>query len=137
MRPRAHVSSSVRLGLTRVDQAASRCEEDHVAKDQLPEPIRTRIETLLASRPTLLFMKGIRVMPQCGFSARVVQVLDGMGADYGTVNILSDAELREGLKVYADWPTFPQLYHKGELLGGCDIVVDMAAKGELAPALAR
>lgn len=108
-----------------------------MAKEQLPEPIRTRIETLLASRSTLLFMKGIRVMPQCGFSARVVQVLDGMGADYGTVNILSDAELREGLKVYADWPTFPQLYHKGELLGGCDIVVDMAAKGELAPALAR
>jgi len=107
-----------------------------VAKTDVPETIRTRIEEKLAAAPTVLFMKGSRRLPQCGFSARVVEVLEGLGTPYETVNILTDQEIRESLKVYSDWPTFPQLYHRGQLVGGCDIVVQMSQNGELAKTLA-
>jgi monothiol glutaredoxin len=83
----------------------------------------------------MLFMKGNPAMPQCGFSAAVVSVLKEIGVPFGSYNILADAELREGLKEYASWPTFPQLYVDGKLVGGCDIVRAMHARGELAPLL--
>ncbi|MFO0722365.1 MAG: Grx4 family monothiol glutaredoxin [Myxococcota bacterium] len=102
-----------------------------MAKTDLNESLRTRIDALVSAKDTVLFMKGQKMSPQCGFSARVVHILNTLGADYNDVNILEDPELREGMKVYSDWPTFPQLYYKGELVGGCDIVTDLAQKGEL------
>jgi len=93
--------------------------------------INERIEQQLASQPVVLYMKGTPDFPQCGFSARVVQVLQECDAKYQAVNILEDQELREGLKAYSNWPTYPQLYIKGELVGGCDIVMDLFLKGQL------
>ena len=98
---------------------------------QQPQPIEARIKTLLASAPLLLFMKGSRAQPYCGFSARVVEALDATGHDYSTFDIFSDEAVRQGLKAYSNWPTYPQLYLNGELVGGCDIVTEMAAGGEL------
>lgn len=80
----------------------------------------------------MLFMKGTPDAPRCGFSSKVVSALRGLGADFGSFDILSDPGVRQGLKEYSQWPTFPQLYVGGELLGGCDIVLEMAAEGELA-----
>lgn len=83
----------------------------------------------------VLFMKGTKEFPQCGFSARVVQILNQHGANYVTRDVLSDPVLRDAIKQYSDWPTLPQLYVKGEFVGGCDIVTEMAQKNELAPLL--
>jgi monothiol glutaredoxin len=96
-----------------------------------------RIQEQLASEAVVLYMKGTPDFPQCGFSGRVVQVLQDCNAQYKAVNILEDMELREALKQYSNWPTFPQLYIKGELVGGCDIVVDLYNKSELEPMLAK
>jgi len=94
--------------------------------------INTRIEETLKSRPIMLFMKGTPDFPQCGFSGRAAQIMQACGiTDYGHVNILGDPELREGLKVYSSWPTFPQLYVNGELVGGCDIMMEQYESGEL------
>jgi monothiol glutaredoxin len=101
----------------------------------LPEDLKQRIEKTLNQDRIVLFMKGSPSMPQCGFSAAVVQILKQVGVPFGSVNILADPELREGLKQYANWPTYPQLYLEGKLVGGCDIVRDMHARGELAPLL--
>ncbi|TAN47191.1 MAG: Grx4 family monothiol glutaredoxin [Methylococcaceae bacterium] len=90
-----------------------------------------RIETQLKAHPVLLYMKGTPAFPQCGFSGRAVQILDACGADYSSVNILEEPELREALKAYSHWPTYPQLYVDGELLGGCDIIIEMYQSGEL------
>ena len=87
------------------------------------------------SRPTVLFMKGTPDFPQCGFSAQCVQVLRTLGAEFEYVNILEDDELRQGLKQYSNWPTYPQLYVNGELIGGADIVLEMYRSGELAEKL--
>ncbi len=92
---------------------------------------RTRIQTLLDSNRVVLFMKGNPQAPQCGFSAKAVGTLDDMGAEYAHVDVLSDPGIREGIKLYGDWPTIPQLYVGGELLGGSDIIVQMAGSGEL------
>ena len=81
-------------------------------------------------------MKGNRQMPQCGFSAQVVQILDSLVPDYDTVDVLSDPEVRQGIKEYSSWPTVPQLYVRGEFVGGCDIVTEMYQSGELHNALA-
>jgi monothiol glutaredoxin len=97
----------------------------------LDPALRSRIESLLQSNRVVLFMKGQPGMPQCGFSAKAVGVLDGLGVDYAHVNVLADAEIREGIKLYGDWPTIPQLYVDGELIGGSDIIVQMADSGEL------
>lgn len=102
--------------------------------ERLSPELRQRIETILAEHETVLFMKGSRMLPQCGFSARVVQVLKEVGASYHAVNVLADPEIREGIKIFGDWPTIPQLYHRGELLGGCDVVSGLHADGRL-PAL--
>ncbi|TZF90256.1 Grx4 family monothiol glutaredoxin [Cognatilysobacter lacus] len=97
----------------------------------LEPALRARIDSLLQSNRVVLFMKGDPSMPQCGFSAKAVGVLDGLGIDYAHVNVLADAEIREGIKAYGDWPTIPQLYIDHELVGGSDIVMQMANSGEL------
>jgi monothiol glutaredoxin len=102
----------------------------------ITEDLKKRIEETVGKDRVMLFMKGSPSMPQCGFSAAVVGVLKEVGVPFGSHNILSDPELREGLKEYANWPTFPQLYVDGKLVGGCDIVREMHARGELAPLLA-
>lgn len=101
----------------------------------LPPDLTKRLEDTIKKERVMLFMKGNPSMPQCGFSAAVVAVLKEVGVPFGTFNILSDQDVREGLKIYSNWPTFPQLYVDGELVGGCDIVRDMHAKGQLAPLL--
>ncbi len=90
-----------------------------------------RIEDDIASKEVVLFMKGTSVFPQCGFSAAVVQVLDHLGVDYKDIDVLPDPALREGIKEFSAWPTIPQLYVKGEFIGGCDIVREMFDTGEL------
>jgi len=96
---------------------------------------RERIDSLIASNEVLLFMKGNRGHPQCGFSSTVVGLLDGMVADYATVDVLGDPAIREGIKEYSQWPTIPQLYVRGEFIGGCDIIQELKASGELAQSL--
>ncbi len=91
-----------------------------------------RIKTQLAAHPVLLFMKGTPDFPQCGFSATAVRALNAVGAKFDTVNIFEDPELREALKQYSNWPTYPQLYVRGELIGGADIIIEMHQSGELA-----
>ena len=98
--------------------------------------LRQRITDTIAKDRVMLFMKGNPQMPQCGFSAAVVGVLKELGATYGSYNILADPELREGLKEYSSWPTYPQLYVDGKLVGGADIVRDLNERGELAKLLA-
>lgn len=93
--------------------------------------VNQRIEEQLKAYPVLLYMKGTPDFPQCGFSARVVAALRALDAKFAYVNIFEDPEIREGLKTYSNWPTFPQLYVKGELIGGCDIAVEMYESGEL------
>ena len=103
----------------------------------LDPALRARIESLLAANPVVLFMKGSPDAPQCGFSAKAVAALAATGADYAHVDVLADPEIREGIKAYGDWPTIPQLYIGGELVGGSDIIVQMAGSGELHAALGR
>ena len=96
---------------------------------------RSQIEELVRANPVLLFMKGRRGAPQCGFSATVCQILDGYIPEYATVDVLSDPKIREGIKEFSEWPTIPQLYVGGEFVGGCDIVQEMAGDGSLATSL--
>src|SRR6187399_3036683 len=95
-----------------------------------------RIKETVTSNDVVLYMKGTKMMPQCGFSSKVAGVLNYMGVEYADVNVLADAEIRQGIKDYADWPTIPQLYVKGEFVGGCDIVLEMTLSGELDELLA-
>ncbi len=92
---------------------------------------RTRIDELVKNNDIVLFMKGTALFPQCGFSSRAVAILDHLGVRYETVDVLQDAEIRQGIKDYSDWPTVPQLYVKGEFLGGSDIMMEMFEAGEL------
>ena len=96
---------------------------------------RERIEKIIADNPVVLFMKGTPQFPQCGFSGRVAQILDYLGAPVVGVNVLEDAEIRQGIKDFANWPTIPQLYIKGEFVGGADIATEMFQSGELAQML--
>ena len=89
------------------------------------------IQSTIDGNDVVLFMKGTKEMPQCGFSSRVAGVLNYMNVDFRDVNVLSDAEIRQGIKDFSDWPTVPQLYVKGEFVGGCDIVTEMTLAGEL------
>jgi monothiol glutaredoxin len=97
----------------------------------LSPEVQERIETLVHSERVVLFMKGNRRSPQCGFSAQVVQILDRLLPDYATVDVLSDPAVREGIKTYSSWPTIPQLYVAGEFIGGSDIMREMYQTGEL------
>ncbi len=91
----------------------------------------TRIKSTITDNNVVLFMKGTKEMPQCGFSSRVAGVLNYMGIEYSDVNVLADEEIRAGIKDFSDWPTIPQLYVKGEFIGGCDIITEMTLSGEL------
>ena len=93
------------------------------AQDQIKETV--------TSNDVVLFMKGTKAMPQCGFSSRVAGVLNFMGVDYSDVNVLENEDIRQGIKEYSDWPTIPQLYVKGEFIGGCDIIREMFQSSEL------
>ncbi|MGQ0661374.1 Grx4 family monothiol glutaredoxin [Sphingosinicella sp.] len=97
---------------------------------------RTRIDALVKSNDIVLFMKGTALFPQCGFSSRAVAILDHLGAPFQTVDVLQDPEIRQGIKDYSDWPTVPQLYVKGEFVGGSDIMMEMFEAGELQQLLA-
>jgi monothiol glutaredoxin len=101
----------------------------------LSEGTRKRIQDLVGSDRVVLFMKGNRRMPQCGFSAQVVRILDSHLPSYTTVDVLQDSEVRQGIKDFTQWPTIPQLYVNGEFVGGCDIVSEMEQNGELEPLL--
>ena len=94
-------------------------------------PVFTRIRQEISETPVVLFMKGTPMFPQCGFSAAVVQALSNMGVKFKGIDVLSDPGLREGIKQFTNWPTIPQLYVGGEFVGGCDIVREMYASGEL------
>ena len=93
--------------------------------------IQDQIKEQISSHKVVLYMKGNPTFPQCGFSAKVVQILSDMNCEYFSVNVLDDPEIRQGIKDFAQWPTIPQLYIKGEFIGGCDIVTDLYESGEL------
>ena len=95
-----------------------------------------RIKTEISENDVVLYMKGTSQMPQCGFSSKVAGVLNYMGVSYKDVNVLEDMDVREGIKSFSDWPTIPQLYVKGEFVGGCDIIIEMTLSGELDTLLA-
>ena len=97
----------------------------------MEQSTKDKIQKIIDENDVLLFMKGTPVMPQCGFSAAVVGVLNHLGVNYKTSNVLQDEEIREGIKEYSDWPTIPQLYVKNEFVGGCDIIREMHENGEL------
>jgi len=97
----------------------------------MTESVIARIEQDITHNDVVLYMKGTAMMPMCGFSATVVKILDHMGIPFKSVNVLDDADIRQGIKDYANWPTIPQLYVKGEFIGGCDIVREMFETGEL------
>ncbi len=102
----------------------------------MDQALKERIEGIVGSSRVVLFMKGNKMFPQCGFSAQVLGILKQSGTPFETFNILEDPEVRQGMKEYSNWPTFPQLYVDGKLVGGCDIVTDLQNSGELAAILA-
>ncbi|WJY19018.1 Grx4 family monothiol glutaredoxin [Alteriqipengyuania flavescens] len=93
--------------------------------------INSRIDEIVSKDDVVLFMKGTPLFPQCGFSSRAVAILENLGVEYGSVDVLQDMEIRQGIKTYSDWPTIPQLYVKGEFQGGSDIMMEMFESGEL------
>ena len=102
----------------------------------MDDTVAARIKQEIDDNPVVLFMKGTPVFPQCGFSAAVVQILSHLNVKFKGVDVLQDPGIRQGIKDFSDWPTIPQLYVKGEFVGGCDIVREMHERGELAPLLA-
>jgi len=97
----------------------------------MDDTVQQRISQNIADHPVVLFMKGTPVFPQCGFSAAVVQILSHLGVKFKGIDVLADAEIRQGIKEFSNWPTIPQLYVKGEFVGGCDIIREMFESGEL------
>ena len=97
----------------------------------LEESTRDQISSTIEGNSIVLFMKGTRTQPQCGFSATVIQILDQMTSEYETINVLENPSIREGIKTFSNWPTIPQLYIDGEFVGGCDIIKEMFEKGDL------
>jgi monothiol glutaredoxin len=93
--------------------------------------LKSRIEALVATSPVFIFMKGSKLMPQCGFSNNVVQIFHSLGVPFETFDVLSDMEIRQGIKEFSNWPTIPQVYLNGEFLGGSDIMIEMYNSGEL------
>ena len=97
----------------------------------MSNPVHDRITNLVTSNDVVLFMKGTPFFPQCGFSSTAIQILERLGVGFESVDVLADAEIRQGIKEYSDWPTIPQLYVKGEFVGGSDIMIEMFQAGEL------
>lgn len=93
--------------------------------------LKTRIDQLVKGNKILIFMKGSKLMPQCGFSNNVVQIINSLGVPYETIDVLEDNEIRQGIKEYSDWPTIPQVYINGQFVGGSDIMIELYKKGEL------
>ncbi|CAL0312053.1 unnamed protein product [Lupinus luteus] len=119
-------------------QKSGELQKNLQEKGILPqETLQDRLKKLIASSPVMLFMKGNPDAPRCGFSSKVVNALKGEGVSFGSFDILTDDEVRHGLKVFSNWPTFPQLYYKGELIGGCDIVLELRNNGELKSTLSE
>lgn len=106
-------------------------EINEIASKDKSIDLRSQIETLLNSSKIVLFMKGNAEAPQCGFSANSIAILKNLGVSFNTFNILNDPEIRQGLKEYSNWPTYPQLYIKGQLIGGNDVITEMYKNGEL------
>jgi monothiol glutaredoxin len=102
----------------------------------MSEDVNARIDQTVKAADVLLFMKGTPLFPQCGFSSRAISILDHLGVEYATVDVLQDQGIRQGIKSYSDWPTIPQLYVKGEFIGGSDIMMEMYESGELSDLLA-
>ena len=98
----------------------------------MTDDTNARIDSIVKTNPVVLFMKGSPLFPQCGFSSRAVAILDHLGATYHSVDVLQDQGIRQGIKAYSDWPTIPQLYVRGEFIGGSDIMMEMYESGELA-----
>src|SRR5712671_6939189 len=111
--------------------AAAPCGATTDEDERMDSTVQDRIRQQITDTPVVLFMKGTPVFPQCGFSAAVVQILSHLGVKFKGVDVLSDPEIREGIKEFSSWPTIPQLYVKGEFVGGCDIIREMAETGEL------
>ena len=103
----------------------------------MTNPAHARIADLVTTNNVVLFMKGTPLFPQCGFSSKAISILDHLNVEYATVDVLQDMEIRQGIKEYSDWPTIPQLYVKGEFLGGSDIMMEMFEAGELQDALGK
>ena len=98
----------------------------------MTDAVHQRIAEIVGANDVVLFMKGTPLFPQCGFSSRAIAILDHLGVEYATVDVLQDAAIRHGIKLFSDWPTIPQLYVKGEFIGGSDIMMEMYESGELA-----
>jgi monothiol glutaredoxin len=101
----------------------------------MSEDIMKKIQSHIDQNKVILYMKGTKEVPQCGFSARVVQIIDSYDVPFETVDVLADPEIRQGIKLYSNWPTIPQLYINGKFIGGCDICLEMDERGELEPLL--
>ncbi len=99
----------------------------------MTEDIMKKIQSQIDENKILIYMKGTKIMPECGFSARTVKIFESYGVPFETVDVLADSQLRESLKTFSKWPTFPQVYIKGKLIGGCDICLEMHKRGELEP----
>src|SRR5437899_7461160 len=112
--------------------AYARVRSRTLIQSEIEVDIQERIRHTVQDHPIVLFMKGTPQFPMCGFSARAVQALKGAGAQFASVNVLEDPEIRANLPRYSNWPTFPQLFINGELIGGCDITLELAESGELA-----
>ncbi len=102
----------------------------------MTDPVQQRIADIVAGNDVILFMKGTPLFPQCGFSSRAIAILEHLGVGYDTVDVLQDQGIRQGIKQFSDWPTIPQLYVKGEFVGGSDIMMEMYEAGELAQLMA-
>ena len=116
-------------------EAGELAEACAASNGKVKNALDERIKSMLGAQDVILFMKGSREAPRCGFSAKVVSALNATGVDYETFDILGDEPIRQGLKAYSNWPTYPQLYYKSELIGGCDIILELAESGELASEL--
>ena len=108
-----------------------------IGERAMPDTIHDRIQSEVSSNDVLLFMKGTPVFPQCGFSAATVQILSNLGVKFKAIDVLKDPEIRQGIKEFSNWPTIPQLYVKGEFVGGCDILKEMYEADELVPFFAE
>jgi monothiol glutaredoxin len=105
--------------------------------DPVSDDVQARLQQLVTSNDVVLFMKGSPLFPQCGFSSRAIAILNHLGAEFESVDVLQDQGVRQGIKAFSDWPTIPQLYVKGEFVGGSDIMMEMYESGELAELLAK